>query len=240
MASNWLAWGVGILLLTAAVVIGLEMAHRPSSIARITVGTRDQVYYSRGATAAEAAALGRALQSLGFLNDRGTSVMLSRAGRTAVLSFVLQDGGWDHPETVASFEEIGRRVAGAIGGFPIQVRLVDSAWTARKSLAVGKQTIGSRDVVYYLGLATDGDAKALGQALRDAGYLQDLGVSVVVAKDGGTTIGFVVGDGVWDRADAAAAFENLTRRVAASVGGLPVQMRLLDEQMETKRQAAVR
>lgn len=240
IASKWLAYGVMLLLLMAVVVVSLEMAHRPaSSIPKVMVGTRDEVYYSRGATIEQATDLGRALQSTGFLNDRGSAVMVSRASGLPVISFVVNDGAWDRPETVESFEEIGRRVAGAIGGFPIQIRLVNEAWTTQKSVVVGKQQVG-RDNIYYLGSATAGDAKALGQALRGAGYLEDLGVTVVVSKGDGTTIGFVVGEGLWERPGAAASFEQLARRVAASVGGLPLTMRLLDPQMETKRQLRVR
>ena len=50
----------------------------------------------------------------------------------------------------------------------------------------------------------------------------------------------MVGDGVWDRPDAVAAFENLARKAASSVGGLPIEMRLLNAQMEVKQQAALR
>lgn len=240
VVSNWLAYGVGLFLLAAAVVVGLEMAHRPeSSIPKVLVGTRDEVYYSRGATMQQATDLGHALQSTGFLNDRGGAVMVSRAGGLPVVSFVVNEGAWNRPETVESFEEIGRRVAGSIGGFPIQVRLVDGAWTTRKSVVVGKQQVG-RDNIYYLGTATPADAKALGEALRGAGYLEDLGVSVVISKGEGTAIGFVVGDGVWNRPGVAASFGQLARRVAPSAGGLPLTVRLLDPQMEVKRQFTVR
>lgn len=240
IASTWLAYGLGLFLVIAAIVVGLEMAHRPeSSIPKVVVGTRDEVYYARGATIEQATDLGHALQSTGFLNDRGSAVMVSRASGLPVISFVVSDGAWDRSETVESFEEIGRRVAGSIGGFPIQIRLVDEAWTTHKSVVVGKQQLG-RDNIYYLGTATAGDAKALGDALRDAGYLEELGVSVVISKGDGTSIGFVVGDGVWDRPGVPANFEQLARRVAGSVGGLPLTVRLLDAQMETKRQFTVR
>jgi hypothetical protein len=36
-----------------------------------------------------------------------------------------------------------------------------------------------------------------------------------------------------------AGFEGLARRVAASIGGLPVQVRLLNPEMETEKEAAV-
>jgi len=63
---------------------------------------------------------------------------------------------------------------------------------------------------------------------------------VVLSKDGGTAISFVVGDGVWERPDAVAGFERLTRRVAASAGGLPVKLMLLNSKMETEKEVALR
>jgi hypothetical protein len=100
--------------------------------------------------------------------------------------------------------------------------------------------VGARDAIYYLGSATEGDAQALGQALREAAYLEDRGVSVVVSRNDGAAIGFVVGEGVWERPDAMTGFERLARRVAASIGGLPVQVRLLNPEMETEKEVAVR
>jgi hypothetical protein len=214
--------------------------HKPKRVAsKVIIGAKDEVYYSHPVTIEDAEALGHALQNTGFFTDRGASVQLSKNKGVTVVSFVLDEGAWDHAATVAGFEEIGRRVATSIGGFPIQVHLVDSAWTVRKSLEVGKATIGVRDVIYYLGSATEGDARALGQALRNAGYLDDLGVSVVVSKGDGAAIGFVVGEGVWERREAVAGFERLARQVAPSIGGLPIRVKLLNAEMETKQEAAV-
>jgi hypothetical protein len=241
-ASNWLAYGLAILAGIAIVVAGVEVGRKPHSTAsKVIIGTKDEVYYYRPVSMEEATALGHALEGTGFFADQGTSVLLSRNKGLTVVSFVLNEGAWDRPGAAAAFEEIGRRVAGTVGGFPIQIHLVDAGWKVRRSMAVGKTAIGSKDAAYYFGTASEADAKALGQALRDAGYLQDLGVSVAISKgDEGTAIGYVVGDGVWDRPEAVVAFENLTRKVAGSVGGLPVQLRLLNAPMEIKREETVR
>jgi hypothetical protein len=224
----------------AALVIG-NMVMRKSQpfMGTVTIGTRDKVYYSHGAAEESAIALGHALQATGFFNDRGTSVLLTGSKTGQVLSFVLNEGAWDNPNTVASFEEIARRVATSIGGFPVQVRLVDASWSVKKTVHVGKVIIGARDAIYYVGSAPESDATALGEALRSAGYLGDLGVTVLVSEGDGTAIGFVVGNGVWDRPDAIAGFTALARRVAPSVGGLPVRVRLLSAEMETKREMVV-
>lgn len=94
--------------------------------------------------------------------------------------------------------------------------------------------------IYYFGGATEGDAVALGGALRKAGYLADAGATVAIWKDGETALGFVVTEGVWARPEAVSGFERLVRVVAPAVGGLPVRMRLLSPAMENKTEADVR
>jgi hypothetical protein len=73
---------------------------------------------------------GKALEGTGFFNDRGTSVLLWMGGGPTVVSFVVDEGAWDHPHVVSNFTEIGRRIAMSVGGFPIQVHLVDAGETS--------------------------------------------------------------------------------------------------------------
>jgi hypothetical protein len=239
IAPILLASGVGLVLLATIVVWALHPSRQLVN-SKLVIGTRDEVYYSHAATREDAEALGQALKGIGFFNDRGATVLLSKSVSGAVVSFALHGGAWDHPETVFSFEEIARRVEPAVGAFPITVRLSDSAWTVHKELVVGRVIIGAMDEVYYFGPATQADAEAVGQALKSAGFLVDAGASVVISKDGGTAISFVVGDGVWERADAVAGFEKLTRRVAAAAGGLPVKLKLLNSQMATQKEVVLR
>jgi hypothetical protein len=239
IAPTLLVAGVGLALLATLVVWGLHPSSEPVN-SKVVIGSRDEVYYSHAATKEDAEALGQALKGIGFFNNRGTTVLLSKGRGGAVVSFALNAGAWDHPNTVFSFEEIARRVAPAVGAFPITVRLSDSAWSVRKELKVGKVIIGARDEIYYFGPATEADAEALGKALKSARFLVDAGASVVLSKDGGTAISFVVGDGVWERPGAVAGFEQLTRRVAAAAGGLPVKLLLLNSQMETEKEIALR
>jgi hypothetical protein len=239
VASILLASGVGLALLATIVAWYLHPSRQLVN-SKVVIGARDQVYYSHAATKEDAESLGRALKGIGFFNDRGTTVLLSKGRSGAVVSFALYGGAWNHPETVFSFEEIARRVAPAVGAFPITVRLSDAKWTVYKELVVGKVIIGARDEIYYFGPATEADAEALGKALSSAGFLVDAGATVVLSKDGGTAISFVVGDGVWKRPDAVSGFEQLTRRVATAAGGLPVKLMLLNSKMETEKEVALR
>ena len=240
LASTLFIYGLGLVLLATVVIGAVQLWERPrSKLTRVRIGTHDEVYYLHAATPEEARALGEALRATGFLNDRGTTVLLSKGTDGTMVSFVLNDGGWDHPGTVYAFEEIGRRVAGSIGGFPIKVRLIDSHRVLHKEVTVGKETIGTRDAVYYFGTATGAQAKAVGEALRGAGFLRDLGSTVVLSKGDTTELSFVVNDGVWERPDAVAGFERLARQVAPAAGGLPIQIRLLNGEMAPQKTVSV-
>ena len=62
---------------------------------------------------------------------------------------------------------------------------------------------------------------------------------MVVSKGDGTAIWFVTNEGFWDKPEAIAGFERIARQAAASVGGLPIQVRLLNSEMETKREMTI-
>ena len=217
-----------------------EMTRQTQSPAsKITIGANDQVYYERAATPQNARALGLALQGTGYFRGAGNSVLLSKHGAVTEVAFAVDDGAWSHPATIAAFEEIGRRVAAAIGGFPIQVQLADSRWSVHRSVAVGKVLSGSNDAVYYFGAATEEEAVAVALALTDAGYLGRDAATVAIWKEDGAALGFVVGDGVADRPEAISGFVQLTRRIAPSVGGLPIRLRLLDAGMQSRKELLV-
>jgi hypothetical protein len=240
-ASIALASGVALLLVGILAALIWQTQHRPDrSLPKLTVGSKDEVYYSHNATQEDAAALGRALQGVGYFRDQGAAVLFSRNQGGSVVSFVLQDGIWNNPAAVAGFEEIGRRIAPVAGGFPLELRLVDSGWAVQKTVQMGKIRVGTRDEIYYFGSASSSDAETLGRALRDADYLKDRGVTVSISKDGITSLSFVVSPGVWQQPEAVKRFQDLARRVAPAIGGLPLQLRLLSPDMEIKEQSEVR
>jgi hypothetical protein len=213
---------------------------RSSRDPKVIIGRNDEVYYYRRATKEDALALGRALKNTGFFNDRGTSVLLWMGGGATVVSFVVNEGAWDHPNAVSNFTEVGRRIAMSVGGFPIQVHLIDARRTIRKKWTVGKAIVGAKDAVYYFGAATETEARALGLALQSAGYFTGNGVTVALLKGEGTVISFVVQEGAWDQPAVVATLDRLVRQIAASVGGLPVELRLLNREMDVKQEVAVR
>lgn len=237
IAANGLAIALGIALL-AAIVAGVVVM-RSTGDRKVTIGSNDEVYYYRRATREDALALGRMLQRIGFLNDRGTSVLLWKGSSATVVSFVLDGGAWDHPNAMSNFAEIGRRIANTVGGFPLQVRLVDAGRIIRRELTVGRVTIGARDIVYYFGSATQADATALGHALETAGYFTGSGFTVELLKGEGTVVSFLVQEGAWEQPAAVATLERLVGQVAPSIGGLPIQLRLVDRDMETRKAVTI-
>jgi hypothetical protein len=236
IVSTGLALGIGLVF-----AIILFTAHRATEVPTVMVGANDLVYYYAGATKEDAIALGQALKAIGFFADRGAGVVLSkdRGSGGPVVSFILNDGAWDLPDAIFQYGEVGRGVAPSVGGFPLKVRLVDSKLAVKKVLRVGKETIGTRDTIFYYGSATSEDAVALGQSLRSAGALKDTGVTVVLAKGDGTTVSFVVKQNPWERPEVVAVYEGLMRQIAPSVGGLPLKLRFLDSRGVIHKEVSV-
>jgi len=235
LASRWAAAALGaaLLVIVAGVVFLFAFGQLSS---KVIIGTKDEVFYSGAATKQDALALGQALKQAGYFQDRGISARISKDKDGTAVGFVLQDGMWDRPEMVSGAEELGREIAPAIGGFPIQVRLMNSAQDTLKHMTVGKAVVGTKDIVYYYGSATESEANALGQSLKSAGFFRDTGVNIFLIKDGGSTaITFVVEEGTWDMPNRVAAFEGLVRQSASAVGGLPIQLRFVNPKVELKK-----
>jgi hypothetical protein len=233
-----LAAATGIALVSAVAVLRIEQKHK-AAYAKFVLGTKDEVFYSGKFSEQDAAALAQALHKLGFFRDEGASVFLSRRGGVTGVSFAMHEDSWKHEETVAALEQMGRLIAPEIGGFPIEVRVTDSDWNIEKSMTVGKLDSGARDSIYYFGSATKENAEALGHALSEAGYLVDAGVSVALFKDKNTSVGFVLRDGVWQQSNSVVQFENLVRRIAPRIGGLPVELLFMDGGMDVKKRVNV-
>jgi hypothetical protein len=100
--------------------------------------------------------------------------------------------------------------------------------------------IGTKDQVIYSGFATKANAMALGNALKSSEYFKNGGSSVLLNKGiGSTTISFVVQDGVWGQPGMLSSFEELARELAPTVGGLPVQLRLVDTGLDVEETSTV-
>ena len=248
--SKWRAVGVAIVtvvVLGCGVVAYLYYTGQWQNFASqyglgqntVTIGTKDQVEFSGSATKNDATALGNALKTAGYLQDRGVTVLLSKGTGGTVIGFVVQDGVWNQAGTLASFEEIARGVASSVGGLPVQVQLLNSTKTVEKSGTVGEADFGGGDAVIYEGTATQAGAQALGQQLKSIGFFQGKGANVFLTKDGGTTLAFVVSDGTWNDATLVSDFEAIVRSVASTVGGLPIDMRMVNTTLVVEKDETI-
>ncbi len=236
LGSRWTAFWVGIATLVALVVVVGAVVYVYQYRKIVIIGTKDQVIYSGVATKAEATALGNALRSDEYFQGRGSSVLLNMGFGSRTISFVVLDGIWNQPGMLSSFEELAREVAPTVGGLPIQVRLVDSRLNVEETSTVGEVRFGGSDGVYYEGSATKAQAQALGRRFESMGFFQGKGANVfLIRHDDGTTLAFVVVGEKWKDPKRVSAFESIVRDVAPIVGGLPIEMHLVNTQLQVEK-----
>jgi hypothetical protein len=244
LGSKWIAFWLGIAFLVLVFLVVFVYVTVKTNHSSVVIGTKDHVYYTDGATKEDALALGKALQDDGYLTDRGVDVMLAKGKDGTVISFLVQDGVWDEPDSVASFEELGRQLAPVVGGFPIKVQLMNTTHDAKKEMTVGKVEFPGQDAVYYEGSVTLAQAQAGGNDLKAANLFEGNGAVVFVRKDGvKETISFVTGAKLWSTPtpdpDIVGALEKATQKVAPDLGGFPIRMQLLDTKLVVKKDEVI-
>lgn len=242
LGSRWAASGIGLLFLAVifSVVFAAVFFSTKGKGPKIVVGTKDEVYYTGGATQADATTLGNALKEDGYFTDKGVTVAVDKTGGKTTISFVVKEGSWDQPDMVSTFDEMGREVAPALGGFPIEIQLENKNRDVKSETTVGKISVGN-DHIYYFGAATEAEADALGEALKTAGFFVGKGFDVFLNKQSdGTTLSFIVGDGAWDDPAMVANFESIVRQAAPSIGGLPVRLHLENTALDVKKDETVK
>jgi hypothetical protein len=234
LASRWTALGLGAAF--TAIVYGAIATIILLADSKVVIGSNDRVHYAGAVAQQDAIELGAALRAMGFLQDRGIDVFLSKDQDGTTVSFVVQEGAWSRPEIAAEFEKIGLRIAPRVGGFPMAVQLMNDRQEPMKKLTIGRVVSGAKDEIYYLGSSTEAQAQALAASLRAQGFLTDRGASVLLSKDDGvTSIAFAVAEGSWEDESVQNYFGTLTRNVAAAVGGAPVTLQLLGPDLQLKK-----
>jgi hypothetical protein len=102
-------------------------------VGEVSFDGSDGVYYEGSATKAEAQALGRRFESMGFFRGKGANVFLIRHDDDGtILAFVIVGEAWNDPRRVSSLEAVVRDVAPTVGGLPIDMHLVNTQLEVKK------------------------------------------------------------------------------------------------------------
>ncbi len=136
-ASTWGAAGIGVLcaVVLVAGIGGYYLVFDPWG-RKINYGPSEEVYYTGGATEAEARQLGRVLMEEGvFDGSSEAAVQLKKEGETFVVSFLVQEGAWDRKDIVDFYRELQPTLsARAFDGKPAEVRLCDTDLVVKKTI----------------------------------------------------------------------------------------------------------
>ncbi len=243
LGSKGLAFGFGLVFFTVIVAMVFAVASvldQAADGSKLTIGGKDEIFYSGSATKQEAEALGNALKESGYLSDRGVSVFLAKGSEGTVISYVAKEGSWNDPSLVSSFEEITGQAAPAVGGFPVLLRLINKNKEVKFQSIIGREAFEGGDVVYFYGDVPQAQAHALGIALKADNFFQGRGVDVFLSRHSNiTTISFVVREGAWLDPALVKEFEKIVRDGANAVGGLPVTLRLMTSQLDVKKDEVI-
>jgi hypothetical protein len=116
------------------------------------------------------------------------------------------------------------------------------AYDAFFTQGLGQRVLfGTEEEVYYRGGATEAQARAVGRVLQQQRYFDGIGGKTVqVSRAGdGYSVAFVVQQGHWNKPDVSDYFQDLGRRLSGEVfDGAPVEVRLCDEWMNTRKTIA--
>ena len=140
--SGWAAAGIALLgiVLYLGVFIPVFLAYDffvdEGFGQKITYASGEEVYYAKGATEADARALGESLRQSGFFDGKGPkSVRVSLDGGRLVISFVVKDRVLRDLKLQDAFRTIGREASQqAFGGRPVVVELCDEHFEVKKKL----------------------------------------------------------------------------------------------------------
>ncbi len=141
-ASGWAA--VGIALLGAVVYLGVffvvffayNFAVQEGFGEKVEFGRGEEIYYAKGATEADARALGTFLREVRFFDGKGAkSVRITIDDNRVVIGFIVQDWVLRDFQVQQEFRNIGQQASQrAFGGRPVTVELCDEYFDVKKRL----------------------------------------------------------------------------------------------------------
>jgi hypothetical protein len=141
-ATIWIATGLGLALFAPILaVIVLTSGISPSAIrdaeTAVDMGQEQYVFYSRGATENDAQRFGEALQTEGYFDGTmPADVAISGKVGDRQISLFADATMWDDETYLYQVRAMTERIAPAIGGKPITVRILDENWNEKKRLQI--------------------------------------------------------------------------------------------------------
>jgi hypothetical protein len=90
---------------------------------------QEEIYFTSGATEAEARRLGQFFQEGGLFDGKmGWSIQLSRQDEVYIVSFVMRFNAWDDPVVVDAFRELGQELSQRVfQNKPVKIHLCEDA-----------------------------------------------------------------------------------------------------------------
>ena len=137
-ASGWAATGFAVLGI--ALYFGAFLAYdqylNASFGQKIDYGGGEEVYYAKGATEADARALGSFLRQAGYFDGKGPkAVRVSLDGNRLVVSLIVQEWVLKDPEAQQELRMMGQQASQrAFSGRPVAVELCDEYFNVKKRL----------------------------------------------------------------------------------------------------------
>jgi hypothetical protein len=144
-ASGWAAAGIALLALVLQIGLSLgadELYHFATFGKTIDVGRKidfgggEEVYYTKGASEADATALGAFLCETGRFTGQGPKAMqVSRDDNRFILSFIVLESALNDRQVHQDFRAIGQEASlRAFGGRAVKVHLCDEYFNVKKEL----------------------------------------------------------------------------------------------------------
>jgi len=140
LASNWGAAGIGLatmVVLLGGVVGGVLLFSSDDLGPSVTFNGDCDVHYTGDATEADARKLGSALEEAKYFGEnRSITVLIRKSDGVFTISFVVKDGTWDDPSSVAVFQQIAQDLPKDYFGRPLYAELCDGECTAHKTITI--------------------------------------------------------------------------------------------------------
>jgi hypothetical protein len=236
--SNWHVLGIALASLAICggtifgAVVGYESWNAPDEI---MVGS-SSVLYTRGATRAEAEAVGDALVGFPYFRS-GTAwtVEVARDHGRHVVVFVVQDFVFGDDQAQQAFHELADELSrSAFAGEPLDVWLADDSLAPRVELAwearPRKLELGDSHVVAFRQGGQEAEARGVAKILEQGAYfIAGTPATVVVRRQGPRhVVAFFFADGFHDAGLAAECRRYAGAFSSEVFGGQPVDIWIND------------